>query len=142
MGYRDDLEALRARLVAAEYERDNARADAERLKQALSSRRAARTRQRTPEEVPPTEWRSIPGGEPTPITVINESARKLEACWLSYEGRARSAGTLVPGGRIRAQTNVGHCWRLTDAETGEVLQHTLVRIEAGEPVIVYRDGSG
>lgn len=141
MGYRDELEALRARLAAAEHERDAARAEAERLKQALMSRRAA-ARVCTPEQVP-GKWRSIPGGEPTPVTLVNESARKVELCWLSYEGRPRSAGTLVPGGRVRTQTYVGHCWRVSDAETGEVLQHTFVRVEAGEPVIAYRDdGSG
>ncbi|HEY8429607.1 MAG TPA: hypothetical protein VIL20_14585 [Sandaracinaceae bacterium] len=138
MGYRDELEALRARLAVAERDRDLARAEVERLKRALGSRMP--TRQRTPDDVP-AKWRSIPGGEPTPLTVINESRRKLEVFWLSYDGRPRSAGTLVGGGRIRTQTYVGHCWRFTDAETGEILQHTFVRVDAGEPVIVYREGS-
>ena len=26
---------------------------------------------------------------------------------------------------------MGHCWRLVDADTGEVLAHTHVKIEAG-----------
>jgi hypothetical protein len=141
VGYRDELEALRARAHAAEVERVGARAEAERLKRALLARRLAPSRARTPEVVPSTgePWRSIPGGEPTPITVINESARKLAVYWLSYDGKPRSAGTLVPGGRLHAHTNVGHCWRFVDARTGEVLQHTHVMRVAGDPVIAYRD---
>ncbi len=139
MGYRDELEALRARLAAVEHERDSARAEAERLKQVLMSRRrAAPPGERTQEQLP-ARWRSIPGGEPTPVTLINESARKLDVCWLDYEGRTRSAGTLVAGGRMRTQSYVGHCWRFADGDSGEVLRHVFVRIEAGEPVLVYRD---
>lgn len=138
--YRDDLDALRARLEAAEAELAVAREEAERLKLAL-----ARSGPHTPLDrpalprPPDVRWRSIPGGEPTPVTLINESARKIELHWLSYEGRERSAGTLVPGGKIRAQTYVGHCWRIVDADTGAILAHEHVRRDAGEPVIAYRD---
>lgn len=142
MAYRDELEALRARLAAALAERDAARAEAVRLEAALLRRPASITRGHTPDLLPgpAARFRSIPGGAPIVITVVNESDRKIEALWLSYEGRERSAGTLVPGGRIRAQTYVGHCWRLVDASTGEVLSHTHVAPEGeGESVLVYRE---
>ena len=134
MPYRDELEALRARLAAAEAERDSARAELRRLEGALSpggpaARRIARR--------PDPRWRSIPGGEPTPVTLRNDSPRKVEILWLSYEGEERSAGTLVPGGSIRSQTYVGHCWRVVDAATGEILGHTHVAAGEGEPVIVF-----
>jgi len=139
VAYRDEIEALRARLAAVEAERDAAREEAERLKAALLDRPARITRGHTPDLLPGPEprWRSIPGGEPTTVTVLNESARKLEVFWLSCDGRERSAGTLVPGGRIRAQTHVGYCWRLVDAATGEVLAHARVTRESEE--IAYRD---
>lgn len=142
MAYRDELEALRARLAATEAERDQARAEAERLRDALLARPASITRGHTPDVIPKRDgsFRSIPGGEPTLVTLVNASARKLEVFWLSYEGRERSAGTLVPGGRIRAQTYVGHCWRIVDAITGEILSHTHVTLEGGEPLIEYREG--
>lgn len=140
MAYRDELEALRARLAAVEAERDAARAEAERLKGVILTRPASITRGHTPDLLPALDarWRSIPGGEPTSITVVNESARKLEVLWLSYDGRERSAGTLVPGGRIRTQTYVGHCWRLVDADTGEVVSHSHATLDH---VIAYRDAS-
>lgn len=143
MAYRDELEAMRARLAAAEAERDAAQAEAERLKALILSSPARIARGHTPDvlpQAPDARWRSIPGGEPTALTLVNESARKLEVLWLSYDGRERSAGTLVPGGRLRAQTYVGHCWRLVDAATGEVLSHTHVTPAEGEPVLTYRDG--
>jgi len=138
VAYRDELEALRARLAAVEAERDAARAEAERLKGVILSRPASITRGHTPDLLPALDarWRSIPGGEPTSITVVNESARKLEVLWLSYDGRERSAGTLVPGGQIRTQTYVGHCWRLVDSDTGEVVSHSHATLDH---VIAYRD---
>lgn len=141
MSYRDELEALRAKVASLEAERDAARAEAARLRRVLLSRPAAIARGHTPDVMPGPNagWRSIPGGEPTAITLVNESARKLEVLWLSYDGRERSAGTVVPGGRVRAQTYVGHCWRLVDATTGEVLSHAHVTLEQGEPIITYRD---
>lgn len=137
MPYREELEALRARLEAAEAERDAARAENARLEDALRQA-VASPPGRTPELVSrlPDPHRSIPGGVPTSITVVNESPRKIVAYWLSYEGRQRSAGTVVPGGRIRAQTYVGHCWRLVDASTGEVLLHHHVAPD--EDVLTYR----
>jgi hypothetical protein len=97
VAYRDELEAMRARLAAMEEEVASARSEASRLKNALASRGS---RELTPPLLPRTpdpRWRSIPGGEPTPVTVINESPRKVEVFWLSYEGRERSAGTPDPG---------------------------------------------
>jgi hypothetical protein len=137
--YRDDLESMRARLAAMEAELAQAREEAERLKLALVHRGPHTPLERPVIPRPPdVRWRSIPGGEPTPVTLINESPRKIELYWLSYDGRERSAGTLVPGGRIRAQTYVGHCWRVVDADTGAILAHEHVKPE-DEPVIAYRD---
>ena len=134
VAYRDDLEALRARIAALEAERDAAREEAGRLEAILKGEPATRRRARA---IDP-RWRSIPGGEPTRVTIRNESRRKIEVIWLSYDGRERSAGTLVPGGVIREQTYVGHCWRMVDARSGEVLAHTHVE-KAGDPVIVFED---
>lgn len=138
MAYRDELEALRARLAATEAERDLARAEAERLKEVILGRPANITRGQTPDLLPGPDarWRSIPGGEPTSITVVNESQRKLEVLWLSYDGRERSVGTLVPGGRIRTQTYVGHCWRLVDCDTRAIVSHSHATLDH---VIAYRD---
>lgn len=139
MPYRDEVEALQARLMALEAERDEARAEAERLKQALLLRANTPRNGRTPELLPRPDaaLRSIPGGAPTSVTLVNESPRKLEVLWLSYDGRERSAGTLVPGGRIHTQSYVGHCWRIVDALTGEILEHC--HVGGDDPVITYRE---
>lgn len=136
MAYRDELEALRARVAAAEAERDAARAEASQLKRALSlggvDAGVKRTRQVSP------EWRSIPGGAPLPVWVTNESPRKVAVYWLSYEGKERQAGTLVPGGGLRQVSYVGFCWRFVDPATGAVLGHA--RVEPAEELarIVFR----
>jgi hypothetical protein len=134
VAYRDELEALRARLAAVEAERDAARDAAKRLEAILHGEPRSLTRRRSRAVDP--RWRSVPGGEPTPITVRNESARKIELIWLSHEGKERSAGTLVPGGVVREQTYVGYCWRIVDARTGEILHHVRVEDE-DEPTIVF-----
>jgi hypothetical protein len=137
--YRDELEALQARLKAAEEELARAREEGARLKSALAQRDSSKVRDTKVLRTPSPRWVSVPGGEPTPVTIVNESRRKIEIFWLSYEGRERSAGTLVPGGRIRTQTYVGHCWRFVDAGTGEILAHERVQILAGEPLLAYDD---
>lgn len=132
MAYRDELEALRARLAAVEAERDALELRAARLEAALAGEPVS------PPRVPdPARWRSIPGGEPTRVTIRNASPLKVEVFWLSYEGKERRAGTLVPGGSIREQTYVGHCWRIVDATSGAILGHAHVGAGAGEPVIVF-----
>ena len=136
MAYRDELEALRARLAAVEVDRDAARAEVRRLEARL--RAGSEVADRIERRVDPA-WHSIPGGEPTPVTVRNRSRRKVEVLWLSYQGKERSAGTLVPGGSIRVQTYVGHCWRIVDAASGAVLGHTHVEPGDGEPVIVFEE---
>ncbi|MFK7987804.1 MAG: hypothetical protein AB8I08_17435 [Sandaracinaceae bacterium] len=132
MAYRDELEALRARLAAAEAERDDAKKEARRLADALEREGAGRIQRR----IDP-RWHSVPGGEPTPVTIRNESAQKVEVLWLSYEGKERSAGTLVPEGEMQTQTYVGHCWRIVDAATGAVLAHHRVEPSAGTPRLIY-----
>ena len=77
------------------------------------------------------------GRAPTTIAIRNASHRKLRVCWLSYDGLDRAQGTLVPGGAIRVETYVGFCWRLDDADGGEVLAH--VRVEAPAQEIVYEE---
>ncbi|HJL15708.1 MAG TPA: hypothetical protein RMH99_08635 [Sandaracinaceae bacterium LLY-WYZ-13_1] len=138
MGYRDELEALRARLAAAEADRDAARDEARRLKSILHGEPRALTRRRARAVDP--QWRSIPGGEPTPVTVRNASDRKIEVIWLSPEGKERSAGTLVPGGTVREQTYVGYCWRIVDADTGEILGHTRVESPDAPTIVFDADG--
>lgn len=135
VAYRDELEALRARLSALEAERDQARDEVRRLAAILDGQPSALTRRR--ERAIDPRWRSIRGGEPTFVTIRNASRRKIEVIWLSYEGRERSAGTLVPGGVVREQTYVGHCWRIVDAQTGEVLAHA--HVEDDEAQIVFED---
>lgn len=122
MAYRDDLEAMRARLAQLEAEND-------RLRAQLRGADPARRR-----EVD-ARWCSVPGGEPTTIAIVNASPRKIGVYWLSYDGRERTAGTLVPSGEIRVETYIGFCWRFVDDATGAVLEHA--RVEQPRQVLVY-----
>ena len=120
MAYRDELEALRLRLEVAMAENAS-------LKAQLRSGGPITERPVDP------SWYSVRGGEPTTITLTNESATKIGVYWLSYDGRERAIGTLVPRGAIEVETYIGFCWRFTDAVTGEVLAHERVQ-EAGETI--------
>lgn len=132
MGYRDELSALRSRLAAAEQERDEARDEARRLRGALEGRAVGVVKRR-----PDARWQSVPGGAPTALRVSNRSDQKVEVFWLSYDGRERSAGTLVPGGFIMTQTYFGHCWRFVDPSTGAVLSHARVEPGSEVPEVVF-----
>ncbi len=118
MAYRDELEALRLRLEIAEAENAS-------LKAQLRSAGPLTSRPVDP------SWYSVRGGEPTTVTLRNESATKIGVFWLSYDGRERAIGTLVPKGEIEVETYIGFCWRFTDAVTGEILAHERV-VVAGE----------
>lgn len=121
MPYRDELEALRARLSDLEAENHRLR---------------ARLRAEGPVVARPVDprWHSVQGGEPTTISIANASPRKLGVYWLSYDGRERNEGTLVPRGTIRVETYVGFCWRFVDADTGEILEHRRVE-EVGQALV-------
>lgn len=122
MAYRDELEAMRARLSLLEAEND-------RLRAALRGAGPMRSRPVDP------SWCSVPGGEPTTIGIQNASPRKIGVYWLSYDGRERTAGTLVPRGEIRVETYIGFCWRFVDEATGSILEHA--RVERAGQTLVY-----
>lgn len=140
MPYRDELEALRARLSAALAERDQARAKADTLERLL--RMPAGPADASAREGDP-RWCSVPGGEPRTITLRNSFDRKVEVFWLSYEGKERSIGTLVPGGSSRQQSYVGHVWRFVDSQSGLILAHARVEPETEElaPAAPERDAA-
>jgi len=121
VAYRDELEALRLRLEIAEAENAS-------LKAQLRSGGPITARANDP------DWFSVRGGEPTTVTLRNESASKIGVFWLSYDGRERTIGTLVPKGVIEVETYIGFCWRFIDALSGEILAHERV-VEARETIV-------
>lgn len=125
MAYRDELHALRERLALLEAEN-------RRLGAAL--RGAGPVSARPPDP----RWYSVQGGEPTTVTIRNASLLKVELYWLSYDGRERGTGTLVPGGEVQVETYIGFCWRFVDAATGEILEH--LRVQEPREVLVH-DGA-
>ena len=124
MAYRDELEALRARLELLEAE--NARLEAKLRGEGPITARPIDPR-----------WCSVRGGEPTTVAIRNASPRKIQVFWLSYDGRERAIGTLVPKGRVEVETYIGFVWRFVDATTGEVLEH--VRVQELREALVYGD---
>lgn len=128
MAYRDQLEALRARLAKAEAERDQALERVRDLEEGPGALSTAETRF-DPSRV------SIRGGEPTTVAFRNASPRKVVLFWLSYDGRERRAGTLVSGGSTREETYVGVLWRFVDASDGRTLEER--RVEPGEREISH-----
>lgn len=128
VAYRDELEALRARLAQAEADRDRA-LDRVRALETGDDGRAGEGARFDPSRV------SIPGGEPTTIALVNRSPRKVELYWLSYDGRERRAGTLVSGGSTHEETYVGVLWRFVDATDGRTLEEH--RVEPAEREIHF-----
>ena len=128
MPYRDEVEALRARLRVVEAERDQARAALAEVEHALEEAERRALRARTTVEMD-SRWCSIPGGDPTQLLLVNDGPRKVEVFRIGFDGRSWRAGTVVPGGRFRTRTHVGTCFRIADAHTGETLDH--VRVEPG-----------
>ena len=130
MAYRDELEALRARLETVERERDRALGRLRHLEQGPHAQLTSRERF-DPSVV------SVPGGEPMTVRIENRSDRKVVVYWLNYTGEERRAGTLVPGGTMSEQTYVGFCWRFVDGQTGQTLSEE--RVEPATTALSFRD---
>ena len=71
--------------------------------------------------------RSRHTGEATTIAFCNRSAVEVELFWLAFDGRRRSYGKIVPGGRRPMSTYEGHVWLVLDAQGRE-----LALVEAGD----------
>lgn len=108
MPYRDEVEALSARVQTLERENDDLRARLERTSAALAS--VAGELAGLPFDAD-ISWRSLHGGEPFELTLVNGTEQKLALSWVSYDGRERPEATLVPGGRLTLPTHSGHLWR-------------------------------
>lgn len=124
MPYRDDVEALHRHVEAVTKERDEALAQLERARAALASVVADMAELPVEADIP---WRSLHGGEPHDVTFVNRTGHKVALAWVSYDGRARDEVTLVPDGEHTVSTFVAHLWRVSDAQTGEVVLQRYVR---------------
>jgi len=133
MPYRDELEAVRARVETLSAELDDASARLERARAALASAVADMAGLPAKADIP---WRSLHGGEPQVVRFVNATERKLELVWVSYDGQERTTATLIPGGEREEPTFVAHLWRMIDRERGEVVAQRYVRADA--PRIVAR----
>lgn len=124
MPYRDDVEALHRHVEAVTRERDEALAQLERARAALASVVADMAGLPAEADIP---WRSLHGGEPIEVTFVNRTGKKVALAWVSYDGRAHEEVTLVPGGERAVSTFVAHLWRVSDAQSGEVVVQRYVR---------------
>lgn len=134
MPYRDDVEALHRHVEAVTAERDEARAQLERARAALASVVADMAGLPAEADIP---WRSLHGGEPRDVVFVNATRRKVALAWVSYDGRTREEVTLVPDGERAVSTFVAHLWRVSDAETGEVVLQRYVRVGDAR-ILVHR----
>ena len=111
MPYRDELEALRARVETLEREHDALEASLARARAALACVSAELAGAAPQADVP---WRSLPGGEPVLVTFVSARPRKVTIFSLSPDGRPRREATVVPGGRRAIETHTGCLLRVED----------------------------
>ncbi len=111
MPYRDELEALKARVEALEAERDGLEAALERTRASLAS--VVGWMAGLPPEAE-LAWRSLHGGEPLEATFVNGSQAKLTLVLVGHDGREHVEVTIVAGGEHRLATHTGHLFRLRD----------------------------
>ncbi|MCZ7680676.1 MAG: hypothetical protein M5U28_18670 [Sandaracinaceae bacterium] len=133
MPYRDEVEALRARV-------EGSRGSSAAPPRSSSARaRRSRARWRIWRGLPPEAdipWRSLHGGEPIVVHFVNATDKKLELVWISYDGQARPSATIIPGGERDERTYVAHLWRVIDPASGAIVLQRYVR--AGDAVITAR----
>ena len=118
MPYRDELEALKARVEALEHERDGLEASLERARAGLASVAGWLAGLPAAADLP---WRSLHGGEPVEAVFVNPGADKLTLVLVGHDGREHVETTIVGGGEHRVATHTGHLFRLRD-EDGVVWQ--------------------
>lgn len=133
MPYRDEVEALRARVEGLEGELGRTAAQLERARAALASAVADLAGLPPEADIP---WRSLHGGEPIVVRFVNATDKKLELVWISYDGQARPSATIIPGGERDERTYVAHLWRVIDPASGAIVLQRYVR--AGDAVITAR----
>ncbi len=126
MPYRDDADALRARVESLERELERTSSALERARAALASVVADLAGLPPEADIP---WRSLHGGEPIVVRFVNASDRKLELVWISYDGQPRTVVTLVPGGEREERTYVAHLFRVIDPETRAIVLQRYVRAD-------------
>ncbi|MCA9610746.1 MAG: hypothetical protein KC619_34360 [Myxococcales bacterium] len=109
MPYRDEVEALRARVQSLEQERDGLEARLERTRAGLASVVAWMAGLPAEAGLP---WRSLHGGEPVEAVFVNPEAETLTLVLVGHDGREHVETTIVGGGEHRVATHTGHLYRL------------------------------
>lgn len=139
MPYRDEIEALKARVDALTAELEDTSGRLERARAALASVVADMAGLPAAADIP---WRSLHGGEPIVARFVNGTPQKLELVWIGYEGKARTEVSLVPGGEREQRTYVGHLFRAIDPASGDVVFQRYVRADEPRIVIEARLSAG
>ena len=129
MPYRDDEQARERHLEALTRERDELAAAFERARAALASAVAELAGLPAEAEVP---WRSLHGGEPITVELVNRTGAPVTLLWLGHDGRPHPETTLVDGGRWRVETHTGVLWRMV-GPSGRVIWQRYAR--AGHPTL-------
>lgn len=112
MPYRDEIEALKARIEALEHERDGLEASLERARASLASVVGWMAGLPAAADLP---WRSLHGGEPVEAVFANPTDETLALALVGHDGREHPETTIVAGGEHRVATHTGHMWRLRGA---------------------------
>ncbi len=82
--------------------------------------------------------RSASSDDATVFEIRNASARYLYVVWLRFDGKEdpEHSYSLGPGAEEKIATYVAHTWRISDANTGEMLRSVVVK--AGMPRVEIR----
>ena len=77
---------------------------------------------------------SLPGGEETTLTFVNESGEEVELFWIDTAGKRRSYGRLKNGERRSQQTFAGHLWAV-EGRAGKSWGIFEAKMQGGEAII-------
>ena len=127
MPYRDEVEALSARVEILERENDELATRLERARASLASVAADLAGLPASADVP---WRSLYGGEPVRLTFVNTTKRKLSLVWVSYDGAERVESTMIPEGRVTLETSTGYLFRMRAGD--EIVWQGYARVGQAE----------
>ncbi|XP_042223729.1 uncharacterized protein LOC121867735 isoform X2 [Homarus americanus] len=86
-------------------------------------------------EEPPKNLRSRKSKEKCFVLFVNCTHRKIDVCWINFNGISKKYKTLYPGNQVEIQTYVTHPWVFRDTETRAAFVMDSERVFFPKPIL-------